>query len=455
MTPSERPFFDDSLARLVNAVKNSLGEGELQAGVILRDASGRLSFVSANDAVSDVRRVQVENAMKDALGVYARPDRVIAFADDPGAKRILNAPLKLPTSISGLDCHLVDRRIVGSGWLDAPNDSVAAPPRLVFASIKGGVGRSSALVVTAADLARRGMNVLVIDLDLEAPGVGHLLLKNDRAPRFGVVDFLVEAGLAPIEDDLLDLFVGTSDLTSGSTGRVDVLPAFGTESATHSENVLPKLSRAMVEAVSPDGDIVPVALQLSELVRRFSARVSYDVVLIDSRAGLAELTAPAVLNLGASVLLFGTAQRQTIEGYRALFASLRLLAIRDRAEARSADWRLMFKSVYAKAGVGSKDSAQAAKRYRDELYELFADNLYDADQGGETVDTLSFLIDDPMAPHWPLIIPFNQGFVDFDPLVVPDQLTSDFYESTFRPFLDGIDQILFTDEKIPTPATSE
>jgi hypothetical protein len=87
-------------------------------------------------------------------------------------------------------------------------------------------------------------------------------------------------------------------------------------------------------------------------------------VFIDSRAGLSELAAPAVLGLGATVLLFGTAQKQTIEGYRALFAALQLLAQRDKAQGRDTEWRTMLRPVYAKA---SPDAA---------VYERFIDDMY-------------------------------------------------------------------------------
>ncbi len=40
-----------------------------------------------------------------------------------------------------------------------------------------------------------------------------------------------------------------------------------------------------------------------------------------------------------------------------------------------AEWRLSFKAFDVKAGLDES----AGARYRDELYELFADNLYDED----------------------------------------------------------------------------
>jgi hypothetical protein len=204
-------------------------------------------------------------------------------------------------------------------------------------------------------------------------------------------------------------------------------------------NTLPKLSRAMVEDIGSDGASVSIGVQIAKMISRFTERDSYDVVLIDSRAGLSELAAPALLGLGASVLLFGTAQRQTIHGYAALFAAFKFLAQRDRAAGGRAEWRLFFKAVYAKAGPDET----AAARFRDDLYELFADNLYDAEDTQQAnLEPLSFDIDDKDSPHWPLVIPFAQNFVEFDPARTPNQLLAEFYEQAYRPFLGGVDSII-------------
>jgi MinD-like ATPase involved in chromosome partitioning or flagellar assembly len=316
---------------------------------------------------------------------------------------------------------------------------VSVPLRIVFASLKGGVGRSTALAVVASDLAARGRNILVIDLDLEAPGLGALLLPDDRMPRFGVLDYLVENGIGGISNAALSDFIGASPLTTSGGGRVDVVPVFGNRSAECYENILPKLARAMTEDVNEEGKVTPVGAQISEMIDRLSTRESYDIVLIDSRAGLAEVTAPAVLGLGALVLLFGTAQQQTIIGYRALFSGLKLLAMRAVERGDSADWRLMFKPVYAKASLDSRIGA----RHAAELYELFADNLYDpASSDVPAEGQWNFLADDPMAPHAPLTIPFDPRFVDFDPLRNQGHLAKAFYEQTFRPFLDGLDSAM-------------
>jgi hypothetical protein len=434
-------FFDTALPVLVEAIGELYGAEGLEKGLVVRDTSGRLRFLSCDPSPPDEERARIEARLAEVLGPYCRADGAIAFSDEPGVQPLLVDSTAFPLTHESFSFRLLDRRIVGSAWIDPPQEESAWPPRIVFASLKGGVGRSTALAVTASDLARRNHNILVVDLDLEAPGVGDMLLDNERMPRFGTVDYLVENGLGGIPDRRLSDFVGTSALTTASGGRVDVLPALGGQAFKYPENTLAKLSRAMIEDIDYNGGAVSVTFQIAEMIRRFTGRDTYDVVLIDGRAGLSELAAPAILGLGATVLLFGTAQRQTIRGYAALFAALKLLAQRDRAQGRRAEWRLLFKAVYAKAGLEDTTAA----RHRDDLYELFADGLYEAEDADyPNPDAISFGIDDENAPHWPLIIPFTQNLVDFDPVRAPSQLSAAFYEQAYRPFLDGIDSIIAT-----------
>lgn len=437
-----QPLFDDSLPQLVAELTRLAGREFVEAGTALRDATGRLSFVAGRAPKDEAEREMLGRALIDILGSYARADRPISFRGDGGTEPILAAPERLPVQVNDGYCYLLDRRIVGAGWLDAPTARQTETPRVVFASLKGGVGRSTALAVAAADLAQRNRNVLVVDLDLEAPGLGHLLLAPDRTPEFGAIDYLVENGIGGVPDTSLHAYIGTSELTAAGGGRVDVLPAVGWRSSANPENVLPKLSRAMIEDVVNDR-AVSVAEQVSKMISRITDREQYDMIFIDSRAGLSELAAPAVLGLGATVLLFATAQMQTIEGYRALFAALQLLAQRDAVQQRDTEWRTMLRPVYAKASLDTTSS----EWFIDEFYDLYSAHIYDAEDGGEDApESLRFSRDDEGAPHWPLIIPFNQSFVDFDPGRIPDQLTQPFYEQTYRTFISGLESAVSSGE---------
>ena len=62
-----------------------------------------------------------------------------------------------------------------------------------FYSYKGGVGRSMAMANVADILARRGLRVLMIDFDLEAPGLEQFFHTNIEGVRRhpGLVDLLL------------------------------------------------------------------------------------------------------------------------------------------------------------------------------------------------------------------------------------------------------------------------
>lgn len=238
-----RTTYDTSLRALIDGLQTSLTPDEIQDGLVLRDASGRLAFF-ARDAIPEQRQAELETSLRASLGAYLRDDLPIADASTPGVEPLFSDPGILQLVLGELRIRLLDRRIVGADWVRGPLPEIVddEPRRIVFASLKGGVGRSTAIAVVAADAARRGRNVLVIDLDLEAPGIGSLLLDADRTPAFGTLDYLVETGLQEVDDRELDEFVGTSALTDGA-GLVHVVPVVGTRTKEAPANYMAKLSR--------------------------------------------------------------------------------------------------------------------------------------------------------------------------------------------------------------------
>ena len=420
--------FDESLPTLVAEVEAHLGHSFLETGVVLREASGRLAFF-ANEDLAPERIAAVSDAFQKALGHYARPDRVLADRQSPGAARVLEDSSARTVRVGERSIRYLDRRVVGADWVRGPEPEAPAPPRFVFGSLKGGVGRSTTLSVVAAEQARRGRNVLVVDLDLEAPGIGSILLEPDRRPAFGTLDYLVESGLGGINDADLVEFVGTSGLTIGA-GLVDVIPVVGTKSEKEPANFLSKLSRAMLDDIDPGGGTVSLRDKTRRMIDRVTNRRSYDLVLVDARAGMAELTAGPLLGLGATVFLFGTAQRQTIEGYSYLFAHLSTL---PRFEEES-PWQQL-RMVHAKATLS--DEVNAA--FKEDLWTLFTEYLYEELEG---LDGFNFDVDDPQAPHNPIPVPFDARFIDWDPVKRPSDLPRNYYEATFGSFNAAVEALL-------------
>lgn len=404
--------------------------------VIVRDGHGRLMVVRPE--IADA--VKVERMMKGVLGAYAAP---IAIGQGRLAELLATDPAgrQADVDLDGVTYTIryVDRRIVGADWLVEPAGAVSTPPRLVFGSLKGGVGRSTAIAVLAADLARAGKRVLVIDLDLEAPGLGSMLLSasddpaKDRRPRYGALDYLVENGLGGIADDELSDFIGVSPFAEGF---VEVIPVTGQEIDARPETFMAMLSRALVEDPRPAGP-QRVADQVREMVERFSKWGRYDAVLIDARAGLAEISAAPLLALGAELLLFGSDQPQTFAGYRYLLSHL--MNISPAVSLDDADdWRRRLSFVHAKA------PASAAKRapFRNRLYELCLDFLYDE----ESLDAEGCLVPADLSPspnetgcgipHDATYIEFHPNYQAFDPVRDAAQLDPEVYHGPFRAFLN-------------------
>ena len=63
---------------------------------------------------------------------------------------------------------------------------------VTFYSFKGGVGRSMALINVAAELARRGKRVIVVDFDLEAPGLDTFDITRSEECRKGLLEFVCD-----------------------------------------------------------------------------------------------------------------------------------------------------------------------------------------------------------------------------------------------------------------------
>lgn len=344
--------FDDSLPAFVDVIVNHCGEEAFEKGVVLRDATGRLAFFSA-EPLSDDQKDAITQALMTALGPYARDDRCVAGPDDFGADEILSEEPLLNVMVGKRRVRLADRRIVGADWLRAPVEQADGPPRFVFASIKGGVGRSTALAVTAAHLAFQGMKVLVLDLDMEAPGLGWMLLNDDTRPEFGVIDALVENGVSGWDNLFLADLVSPSPLAD-NRGRIDVVPAFGKRSQNNPGEVLAKLSRAYLEDVRDEGGADTILDQVRDLVERLTERERYDAVLIDARAGLHETTAASIMGLGAEVLLFGLNEPQNFYGYAALLSHLARFMPTDGSTPK---WLARLTMVQGKAESGEEEAS--------------------------------------------------------------------------------------------------
>lgn len=417
-----RPGFDEAWA---SAQAVALAESDAGRVVtVVRDVVGRITCV-----IDDPGAVaSLGDRLSQHLGTYASGVRL--REDVPWIVDLESLP-EAVVMRDGPDGRLVlvERTVTGTDW--ARPTSEADGNRVTLYGFKGGVGRSTATFLLAESLAMRGMSVLVVDLDLESPGVGTLVQPEEGLPDHGVVDHLVEEAVGSGHD--LDLVVRSTRARHAGNGEVWLAPARGR--ARDGYSYLPKLNRIYADAPAPATGDRPLSFAhrldhavsaCEEQVERRSRRP--EVVLLDSRAGIHDIAAVAITRLADLSLLFAADTPATWAGYRELFAEW----ARRPDQARVLRERLKMVAVH----VATADQDQQAQltRFRDNSQECFSATLYDDVEAKQTWDDLEENLtsadidasrtwdellaparDDLSAPHSPLPIPHLASLVGLDP----------------------------------------
>lgn len=192
-----------------------------------------------------------------------------------------------------------------------------------FYSYKGGVGRTLALANVAAHLAMRGKKVLIVDFDLEAPGITTLNFCADAQGRLGVVDFIhayLRDGFAPDASAFIHR-CSFSNATDGAKLELHVMPA-GDQSAAYGASFAKIDWRELYE--ERDGFL------LMEDLREQWVNLGYDYVLIDSRTGLTDVSGVCTRQLPDSVVTLFFPNEQNLVGLTDMVRSIRSSTARPR-----------------------------------------------------------------------------------------------------------------------------
>jgi MinD-like ATPase involved in chromosome partitioning or flagellar assembly len=228
---------------------------------------------------------------------------------------------------------------------------------VTFYSYKGGVGRTMALVNVAHLLAKQGWRVLMVDFDLEAPGMTHffsqrlgekrgevrrdavdLLLRAKRSfpkEEVGGEDFVANS-LAGFTVDVGDFYLRHDSLPTYLSGRLDLLPATlesppVAAGPTSSLDYLQRIDDLnlpwIFSAAGPQHKFGDFLRQYFKAARfsspgellstmREVVRTAYDVVFIDSRTGLNEVSGLSIGPLCDQIVLCTGLNKQNQAGTR-------------------------------------------------------------------------------------------------------------------------------------------
>ena len=432
------PVRFDQVPERLAALGREVGDKfpELKSILVIRDLWGRIRFLVPErpepGSVREKALAQLALMAQDQLGAFGMDAEQSVLYGDEIALDL--AQLKREPSLlletEKLQIRLIDRQVTNGSWATIfGEDPGSKIRRLAFYSLKGGVGRSTATAFAGWKLAQAGHSVLILDLDLEAPGISTSVLPADSRPDFGIVDWFVEDAVGQ-GDSVVERMTARSPLSSQSRGELWVAPSHGLKPG----DFVAKLGRAFLDLPGSEGTEA-WQHRLKRLLTAVEDHRRPDVVLIDARSGFHDLASTAVTELADTVLLFAVGSEQTWNGYRLLFDHWSRFGV-----AESIRERLQIVSAL----VPETDREAYFAQFQEKSWELFSEFLYDEVEAG-ALEGFSFDLNDSEAPHTPLPIYWNRGLAEMKHL---ETLDEQLVEAAAGKFLAGIEAMLADVEEI-------
>lgn len=268
-------------------------------------------------------------------------------------------------------------------WQPRGSENPEGPPVVVFYSPKGGLGRSTALASFAIRQAQDGDRVAVLDLDLDAPGIGTLLTESE--PSKGVLDLLLDQeGATPLSD----CFQSCRRKEIVGSGELFVFHA-GTLDSTYPDKV------ASVRWGSSDKNL------LATILHRVREEMKPDWILIDAPSGLSESAGAMLSGLAHLHVLFGTPSEQS---WMALRVAIERLGARRVSQGMPQLDCLLVQAMVPPDTMASKVACSLfEQRARDEFTDT--EHGYYAEDSEDAWDLLDIETED--APHRPIPLTYD------------------------------------------------
>jgi hypothetical protein len=304
MTRKAALHLDEARSQLVADLRADWSSLGVRQVLVIEDAFGRFALGVWGDRLDGAK-------LDEILKRIAPYDAAVFCADDDFDVMDLNPSWDEAVPVDEDDPDTI-RRIVRHRMLPAWQSVRPAPlwsaaegcPLVTFYSFKGGMGRTTTLAAFALDRVRRDEHVVVIDLDLDAPGLGSVFGGEAQSP-YGVVDYLIERPiLGEHHSDLLDHSSLVDLKTVRSSGSLRVFPAGRLD-----EHYLGKMARL-------DFEPPPAGLRhpLEDLLLQIRDKWKPDWILLDSRTGFSETAGMLLSGLAHFHVLVGVDSEQSWQG---------------------------------------------------------------------------------------------------------------------------------------------
>jgi len=367
--------FDEVLPALLLSCETWKDSASLRHIAVVRDLRGRLRLVVEPRADTSPDLDALRNLLNTSLGAWFTGEilstqhgaqalrnvarRVLAVAPPWDAPRYLG-PLGEVITAPPERWLLLERRVGKQPWLEGDADAPWVldsnePAVVTFYSFKGGVGRTTTLAACALLASQAGEDVVVIDLDLEAPGAGSLL--GVAEAQRGALDVLVDH----LATNAIDLGQAVDAPRSPAplADRCRVIPAGRLD-----DGYLEKLARLDFSGSTVDlrTSQSPVRESLRALLTKVRDEFKPRWIFLDARAGLHDLAGLSLHGLAHVDVVFSRCNEQGIAGL-----NLVLRALSRRVNDIAAKVVL----VHAMAPANVDAAAQEQARLRLETHRMF------------------------------------------------------------------------------------
>lgn len=178
------------------------------------------------------------------------------------------------------------------------------PPVVAFHSFKGGVGRTTHAIALAKALTAKKQKVLLVDGDLEAPGISWLFERRLPNPPVSFADFLALVHGDPSPNAATAMQLVSDRLQDALIDGIFILPSFRSTSGFTSLKIRPE---HLIQGSQN-------AFLLTDILASLGKSLGVDVVLVDLRAGLSELATGLILAPRVYRVFVTTLTGQSIAG---------------------------------------------------------------------------------------------------------------------------------------------
>jgi MinD-like ATPase involved in chromosome partitioning or flagellar assembly len=253
------------------------------------------------------------------------------------------------------------------------DEDIDPPIIATFYSLRGGVGRSTALAYAAHILAARGRKVVCVDMDLEAPGLAAIFGKeHEIGDGCGLVPILVAIDNGE-EPDISKHLLRVSEFDD-----IYCLPA-GKPDANYAR---------LLRYIDPVAWYHEERNPLHLLIKQLKTRLPFtpDVILLDARTGISALNGPLLFDLADMSIIVFFPHPQTQMGTAALTQAL--LAAKTHRDKQ----RLTPEPRFLVSPMPASKVPDIMQRYQNRAIEWVADWLSVLEHDGFTESEITHFV---------------------------------------------------------------